>query len=104
MYFRKLNLITGWFVFAIAAIVYISTIEPTVSYWDCGEFITCAYKLQVGHQPGAPLFLLMTRVFTLFAGNNTAHVAMMVNIFSALASTFTIMFLFWTITHLAAKL
>ena len=102
--FRRYNNIGGWFVFAIAAVVYMMTLEPTVSFWDCGEFILSAFKLQVGHPPGAPTFLIIARVFTLFAGSDTSKVALMVNIMSALASAFTIMFLFWTITHLVRKM
>ena len=79
------------------------TLEPTVSFWDCGEFILSAFKLQVGHPPGAPLFLMMGRVATLFAGGDTSKVAVMVNILSAICSGFAIMFLFWTITHLVRK-
>lgn len=101
--YRKVNNITGWIVFAISAIVYLMTIEPTASFWDCGEFIATAFKLEVGHPPGAPLFLMIARFFSLFASDN-AHVAMMINSMSALASAFTILFLFWTITHLARKL
>jgi hypothetical protein len=102
--FRLINNILGWFVFIISAIVYLLTIEPTVSLWDCGEFIASAFKLQVGHPPGAPLFMIVARFFSLFAGENHDKVAMMVNAFSAIASAFTIMFLFWTVTHLALKL
>ncbi|MGE0078349.1 MAG: DUF2723 domain-containing protein [Bacteroidales bacterium] len=101
--FKRINNITGWFIFAISAIVYLLTIEPTASFWDCGEFIATAFKLEVGHPPGAPFFLLVARFFSLFA-SNPSHVAMMVNSMSALASAFTILFLFWTITHLARKL
>ncbi|MBN2348229.1 MAG: DUF2723 domain-containing protein [Bacteroidales bacterium] len=97
------NNIFGWVVFLIAAITYLLTIEPTTSLWDCGEFIASAYKMQVGHPPGAPLFMIMARFFSLFASDVT-KVAMMVNAMSALASAFTIMFLFWTITHLAKKM
>jgi tetratricopeptide (TPR) repeat protein len=100
--FRIWNLSLGWLSFAIATIVYILTLEPTVSWWDCGEFIACSYKLQIGHPPGAPLFLMMGRVASLFA-SNTENVAFMVNLFSGLASSFTILFLFWSITHLAQK-
>ena len=103
MNFNKLNLIGGWFVFAVSACVYFLTIEPTASLWDCGEFIACAYKLEVGHAPGAPFFLLLGRIFSLFAGNNVEKVALMVNSLSALASAFTILFLFWTITLLGQK-
>ncbi len=101
--FKLLNNITGWVVFAIAAVTYLMTIEPTASFWDCGEFISTADKLEVGHPPGAPFFMLTARIFTLFASDQ-AHVAMMVNSFSALCSAFCILFLFWTITHLTRKL
>jgi len=94
------NNITGWAVFAISLLIYLMTIEPTVSFWDCGEFILCSYRLEVGHPPGAPFFLLLGRFFSLFAGGDTSKVAMMVNILSALASAFTILFLFWSITRL----
>jgi hypothetical protein len=101
--YRRWNNLTGWFVFIFSTIVYLLTLEPTVSFWDCGEFILSAFKLQVGHPPGAPLFLMMGRVATLFAGGNTAKVAVTVNTLSALCSGFAIMFLFWTITHLVRK-
>jgi hypothetical protein len=100
--FRIWNLSLGWFSFVIATIVYILTLEPTVSWWDCGEFIASSYKLQIGHPPGAPLFLMMGRAASLFA-SNPEKVAYMVNLLSALASSFTILFLFWSITHLALK-
>ncbi|MDR1866360.1 MAG: DUF2723 domain-containing protein [Bacteroidales bacterium] len=101
--FKRWNDLTGWCCFAVAACTYLSTIEPTVSFWDCGEFIAAADKLEVGHPPGAPLFLLITRIFAVFAP--APHkVAMMVNIFSALASAFTILFLFHTITHIARRI
>jgi len=99
--YRLYNNITGWLVFAIASIVYLMTVEPTASWWDCGEYIATAYKLQVGHPPGAPFFQLLGRFFSLFAFGNTANVALMVNIMSALTSSFTILFLFWTISALA---
>lgn len=101
--FKKLNNWVGWLVFAIASTVYIITSEPTASLWDCGEYIATAYKLQVGHPPGAPFFQLMGKFFSLFA-SDTAHVARMVNTMSALSSGFTILFLFWSITHLARKI
>jgi hypothetical protein len=101
--YRRWNNLTGWFMFIIAAIVYLLTLEPTVSFWDCGEFILSAFKLQVGHPPGAPLFLMIGRVFSLFAGSDTSKVALMVNAQSALCSAFAIMFLFWTITHLVRR-
>lgn len=102
--FKRINNITGWLVFLVSAVVYLLTIEPTTSFWDCGEFIATAFKLEVGHPPGAPLFMMISRFFTLFAFGDVTKVAMMVNIMSALASAFTILFLFWTITHLARKL
>ena len=100
--FKLLNNVFGWITFAIAAVTYLMTIEPTASFWDCGEFISTAYKLDVGHPPGAPFFMLTAKFFSLFASDPT-QVAKMVNSFSALASAFTILFLFWTITHLAKK-
>src|SRR4030065_1304007 len=102
--YRLINNITGWVVFAIAAITYLMTLEPTASLWDCGEFIASAYKLEIGHPPGGQVFMILARVFTLFAGGNVSNVAAMVNAMSALASAFTILFLFWTITHLARKI
>lgn len=101
--YKLINNIAGWAVFAIAATVYLLTIEPTASFWDCGEFITSAYKLEVGHPPGAPIFMLLGNLFTQFA-SDPSQVAKMVNIMSALLSAFTILFLFWTITHLTRKL
>ena len=101
--FRLLNTIFGWVAFAVAAVTYLMTIEPTASFWDCGEFISAAYKFDVGHPPGAPFFMLTAKFFTLFTSDVT-KVAMMVNAFSALASAFTILFLFWTITYIARKL
>ena len=102
--FKKYNSIFGWLIFLVAAITYISTSEATASLWDCGEFIATSFKLEVGHPPGNPMFALLARFFTLFAGSNLAMVARMVNYMSALASAFTILFLFWTITHLARKI
>lgn len=101
--YRRWNNLTGWLIFIFSTIVYLLTLEPTVSFWDCGEFILCAFKLQVGHPPGAPLFLMMGRVATLFAGGDTTKVAVTVNTLSAICSGFAIMFLFWTITHLVRK-
>ena len=101
--YKLWNVICGWVVFAIAAATYLLTIEPTASFWDCGEFISSAYKLDVGHPPGAPFFMLMGHFFSLFA-SDASHVAMCVNALSALASAFTILFLFWTITALGRKL
>lgn len=101
--FKIANRITGWIVFLIAATVYLLTIEPTTSFWDCGEFIATAFKLEVGHPPGAPLFMIIARVFSIFAAD-VSDVAKMVNAMSGLASAFTILFLFWTITHLTKKM
>ena len=101
--YRLVDNIAGWIVFAIAAFTYCSTIEPTASFWDCPEFITTGYKLEVGHPPGAPFFMLTANLFSHFA-SDPSHVAMMVNIMSALLSATCILFLFWTITHLTRKL
>lgn len=101
--FKRINNITAWILFLISGIVYISTVEPTVSFWDCGEFVLSAWKLQVGHPPGAPFFLILARVFSLFSFGDQSAAAMMINIMSALASAATIMFLYWTIVHLAGK-
>ncbi|HEX2934390.1 MAG TPA: DUF2723 domain-containing protein [Bacteroidales bacterium] len=101
--FKTWNRIGGWLVFVISALVYLLTLEPTASFWDCGEFIATAYKLQVGHPPGAPFYLLLAKVFSLFAADK-AHVAIWINGLSAISSAFTIMFLFFTITMLARKI
>lgn len=103
MNFRKVNNLTGWLVFAIAYATYLLTMEATASLWDCGEFLSTAYRLEVGHSPGAPLFMMLGRVFSLFAGNKE-QVAILINSMSALTSGFTILFLFWTITHFARKI
>ena len=100
---NKLNAILGWSAFAIALITYTLTLEPTVSYWDCGEYISTAVKLEIGHPPGAPLFQMLGAFFAMFTSDVT-QVAYMVNFMSALASAFTILFLFWTITALAKKM
>ena len=100
--FKILNNVFGWIAFAIAAVTYLLTMEPTASFWDCPEFITSAFKLDVGHPPGAPLSMLFGHLFSLFA-KDPGHVAIMVNSLTALCSAFTILFLFWTITHLARK-
>lgn len=89
--------------FIVAATVYLMTVEPTVSFWDCGEFILSAFRLQVGHPPGAPLFIMMGRIATFFAGGDTSKAALMVNSLSALCSAVAIMYLFWTITHLVRR-
>ena len=103
---RKYNLInnvTGWVVFVIALVTYWLTLEPTASYWDCGEFIIQADKLEVGHPPGNPIFMLTARFFANFATNATL-VPLMVNAMSGLLSALTILLLFWTITHLTRRL
>ncbi|TAE18712.1 MAG: DUF2723 domain-containing protein [Bacteroidetes bacterium] len=102
--FSKLNNIVGWAVFAVATIVYLLTLERTASFWDCGEFIACSYKLQVPHPPGAPFFLLVGRMFSLLAMGDVTMVAFWINVSSALCSSFTILFLFWSITRLGIKL
>lgn len=101
--FRKYNSIGGWIIFAIASFVYLVTIEPTASFWDCGEFIASGYKLEVGHPPGAPFFMLMVRFFTMLAPTKEL-IPVFANALSALVSAFTILFLFWSITHLARKI
>ena len=101
--FKKWNTILGWFTFAIALLTYVLTLEPTVSYWDCGEYISTAVKLAVGHPPGAPLFQMLGAFFAMFT-SDVAQIAKMVNLMSAFASAFTILFLFWTITMLANKI
>ncbi len=103
MSFKRLNLLTGWAIWLIATLVYCFTIERTASFWDCGEYIACAYRLEVGHPPGAPFFMILGRVFTLFGGTDPAKAAIMINVMSALASSFAVMFLFWSITRLATK-
>jgi hypothetical protein len=102
--YRLINNITGWAAFAVAAFTYLKTIEPTTSLWDCSEFISSAFKMEIGHPPGNPVFMIMARFFSLFAGGNVSRVAAMINSMSALASAFAVMFLFWSITHLAKKI
>ncbi|WP_276133165.1 DUF2723 domain-containing protein [Polluticoccus soli] len=104
MNYRKINNLVGWATFTIATSVYLATMEPTTSFWDCGEFISCAYKVEVGHSPGAPMFMLIQRLFAMMAGGNVENVAAFVNSWSAIASGLTILFLFWTITHFAKRL
>lgn len=103
MNYSKINNFTGWLCFFIAAVTYILTLEPSVSFWDCGEFIASAFKMQVVHQPGAPLFLMIQRFFSLFAFGDTEKIAYFMNLGSGIASAATILFLFWTITALAKK-
>src|SRR5438876_5866968 len=104
MSFKRTNNITGWLVFFIAFATYFLTREARGSLWDCGEFVSCAYKVQMPHPPGAPMFVLLGRFFILLFGNNPLHAANAVNTMSALASGATILFLFWTITHFARKM
>ena len=101
--YKIVNDLTGWFIFAIAAFTYCSTIEPTASFWDCPEFITTAAKLEVGHPPGAPFFMLFGNLFAQFA-SDASEIAKMINMMNALLSAGCILFLFWSITHLAKKL
>ena len=102
MNYKKLNNTVGWIIFLIASFVYLSTMEQTTSLWDCGEYITTANKLEVGHPPGAPFWMMLGRLFSAFASPENA--AMMINSMSALSSSFSILFLFWTITMLGRKL
>ena len=93
--YQRINNVLGWIIGLLATFVYASTIEPTASFWDCGEYIATAYKLEVGHPPGAPLFLIIGRFFSLFA-SDPSEVAKMINLSSAICSGFTILFLFWS--------
>lgn len=102
--YNKLNNITGWIIFILATTVYALTVEPTASFWDCGEFIAVSYKLEVPHPPGAPFFLLLGRLFSFLAMGDVTQVAYWINMLSVLSSGFTVLFLFWSITHLAKKL
>ena len=104
MEYKKINNILGWLAFAIALSTYILTLEPTTSFWDCGEYIATAFKLQVGHPPGAPTFLLLGNFFSNFAFGDVTKVAYMINLMSAVCSAFTILFLFWTITAFAKRI
>lgn len=104
MTYNKLNNITGWAVFVIALLVYLLTVAPTASFWDCGEFIACANELQVPHPPGAPFFLILGRVFAIFSFGDGDSVAYLVNLLSVFASAFTALFTFWTVTILAKKI
>ncbi|MGE8434298.1 glycosyltransferase family 117 protein [Chryseobacterium joostei] len=102
--FKKWNTVTGWFLFGIALIIYLSTIEHSLSFWDCGEYISSAVKLEVTHAPGAALFQIMGAVASIFALGNSENYSLVINAMSALFSAFTILFLFWTITHLLRRL
>ncbi len=97
MNYQRINNITGWLVFAIATLVYVLTLEPTSSFWDCGEFISTSYKLMVPHPPGAPIFLLIGRFFSFFALGDVTKVAYWINMTAALPRSFTILFLFGSI-------
>jgi len=101
---QKINNITGWIVFGISLLIYVLTLEPTLSLWDCGEFLTSAYKLEINHSPGAPLFMLLGRVFSLLSFGHPEKAAYAINLVSALSSAATILFLFWTIVWLISKL
>src|ERR1700712_5143456 len=102
--YTRFNNITGWIIALFACTVYLLTMEPTGSFWDCGEFISSCYKLQIPHPPGAPLFILLGRFFIILFGDNPLTAARAVNFMSAIASGLSILFLFWTITHFARKI
>ncbi|MGF7082741.1 protein O-mannosyl-transferase family [Mucilaginibacter sp. UYCu711] len=104
MKYNKINNLFGWLAFVIASLTYILTLEPSSSFWDCGEFIACIYRLQVAHQPGAPLFTMIGKAFSLLSMGDVTKVAYWTNMASAMASSVTILFLFWTITALAKKI
>lgn len=104
MNYRFWNNVLGWAVFLVAFVTYFITVEPTTSFWDCGEFIASSHKLQVGHPPGAPLFLMLGRFFALFAGDDLSLVSYWINMVSVISSALTITFLFWTITLLGRKI
>lgn len=101
---QRTNNIIGWTVFAISLFIYVLTLEPTLSLWDCGEFLTSAYKLEINHSPGAPLFMLLGRVFSLFSFGNPSNAAYAINLVSAVSSAATVLFLFWTIIWLISKM
>src|SRR5277367_3162404 len=104
MKFNRVNNVVGWIVGLIACTVFVMTMEPTGSFWDCGEFVSSCYKLQIPHPPGAPLFALMGRFFIILFGDNPHTAARGVNFMSALTSGMSILFLFWIITHFARKM
>ena len=103
MGYQKINIISGWIAFLIALVTYCLTVEPTASFWDAGEFIACSYKLEVPHPPGAPFFLLTGRMFSMLAGGDVTQVAYWVNMLSVVSSAFFVLFIFWSITHLAKR-
>lgn len=102
--FKSINNLIGFILFGLSGLVYWLTMEPTVSFWDCGEFITASDKLQVGHQPGAPFFLMIGKLFSLLSAGDVTKVAYWINFSSVVFSAATIMFLYWTITLIASKL
>ena len=104
MNFKKINNLVGWVVLVLASAVYILTAEAGGSFWDCGEFVSSCFKLQIPHPPGAPLFVMLGRFFIILFGDNPLTAAKAVNVMSALASGFTILFLFWTTTHFARRI
>ncbi len=104
MNFQKINNITGWVMFGVALLTYWLTFEETGSYWDCGEFIAVAYRLEVSHPPGAPLFMLLGRIFSFLSFGDVTKVAYWINFLSVLGSAFTILFLFWSITLFGRKM
>ena len=101
---QRINNVTGWIVFGIALLVYVLTLEPTMSLWDCGEFLVSSYKLEINHSPGAPLFMLLGRVFSLLSMGNPMHAAYAINLVSAVSSAATILFLYWTLVWLISKI
>ncbi len=101
---QRINNLTGWIIFGISLLVYVLTLEPTLNLWDCGEFLTSAYKLEINHSPGAPLFMLLGRIFSFLSLGNPGQVAYSINLVSAVSSAATILFLFWTIVWLFSKL
>lgn len=101
---QRINNLTGWAIFALSLLVYVLTLEPTLSLWDCGEFLVSAYKLEINHSPGAPLFMLLGRVFSLFSFGNPDKAAYTINLVSAVSSAATNLFLFWTIVWLVSKM
>ncbi len=103
-YFKRYNNIAGWLVFAVALVTYVLTTEPTASWWDCMEFTATSYKLEIGHPPGAPLFMMIMRLFTMLSFGNPEWVGFAANLSSCVASAFCILFMFWTITRLARKM
>ena len=104
MNLQRINNLTGWVVFGISLVIYVLTLEPTISLWDCGEFLVSAYKLEINHSPGAPLFMLLGRVFSLFSFGNPTKAAYAINLVSAVSSAATILFLYWTIVWLISKI